>query len=140
MIHDVVTLLSLLMTPPTIIACLAVAYLFVTGAKSSLFEKDKSSTNWMILGIFVSFIGSTIDNLYWGLAWSLEYLNSPLSEDAFSNGVYSNLPFRQATTLVAALCHIKAAVDTDNQLLRATLISGWGLGIVLALSLYIVGG
>jgi len=136
MIHDTVTLLSLMLTPATIISCLAVTVLWFDSAKKAFYERHKTEMHWLILGVFFSFIGSMVDNTYWGLAWSASYLDDPAKEALFHNGVYSNLPFRQITTLVAAYCHVRAAVATQSLFLKWMLAIGWTLSITFTIALY----
>lgn len=136
MVNDTVTLLSLLLTPATVIGCIAVVVLWFDSAKKAFYEKHKTEMHWLILGVFFSFLGSIVDNTYWGLAWSANYLEHPLADDLFHNGVFSNLPFRQITTLLAAYCHMRAAIVTDSKFFKWTVAIGWILGVALTAALY----
>ncbi len=116
--HDVITILSLGLTPLTIIASCAVVYLWWSGAWTALTKEHREPMHWFILGVLVGFIGAVFDNLYWGVAWSLDYINSPYRDAVFDFGVYSNLPFRQIATAAAALCHVRAAITADSTALK----------------------
>lgn len=132
MIHDIFTYLSLVLTPLTIVGCVGVAIFYFRSATRALVEPEKTEMHWLLMGIFIGFLGSSVDNLYWGLAWTAEYLKHPIKEDLFHYGVMSNLPFRQLTTLAAAYCHIRAAIETDSRLFRFTLYGGWALSLGFA--------
>lgn len=120
-----VTLASLAITPATIILSLMVVYVWFGGVKEALKKKGVSITDleWFIIGVWIGFLGSVIDNLYWGLAWTADYLNLSVKDWLFSHGPYSNLPFRQITTTLAAYCHLRAAINTKNSIMRATAIT-----------------
>ena len=119
-----ITLASLLLTPLTIFTCIYVAILWRRSAITSWREANKTSIQWFIIGVFISFVGSAVDNFYWGITWTVDFLNpeSDLRESLFQYGPYSNLPFRQVTTSLAALCHLKAASEIGNSAIRTVII------------------
>jgi hypothetical protein len=131
-------LLSLGMTPATIILSLWVVKLWAPKAWSLLSTKQhRDSVGWFIVGVTLGFIGAAFDNLYWGFAWSASFLGLPSEEWWFSNGVFSNIPFRQGLGMAAAFCHVKSAKEmvpkSVNCMLWVCLIVG--ACFVLALSL-----
>lgn len=67
---------------------------------------------WFILGVFIAFVGQVFDNSYWLVAWTFDYFNesAAITQWLFENGLIVNIPFRQIVGIVAAYCHIKAAV------------------------------
>ena len=77
-----------------------------------------TATDWLVLGICLSFLGSIGDNLWWGVAWATKYLNQPNAEWWFENGVFSNVCFRQGLKLLAGYCHLRAAVETGAMSLQ----------------------
>lgn len=128
--NGLVTFLSLALTPPTIVAAIAVVVIWYRSAKKALEAKERTEMHWLIMGVFVGFVGSVFDNAYWGIAWAADYLNHPSKDWWFQNGVFSNLPFRQIATLVAAYCHLRAAI-AGSKFLGLVLALGWLLSLVL---------
>lgn len=112
-IHSFITWISLSLTPLTVLACVAVAYLFYPAFKKHLGEwRDRqilTGTAFMILGIWIGFIGAFFDNFYWGIAWDRYFHESPSTDFWFNNGVFSNVIFRQTFTLVSATLHVIGA-------------------------------
>lgn len=134
--HRAVTLASLALTPATIIAAAVVVFLWWGSAKRAFWISHKSEVQWFVLGVTIGFIGSMVDNIYWGLAWAADYTGHESRDALFRYGVYSNTPFRQICTIGAAVCHIKAAVDTDSHLFRYSILGSLGIS-VLALVLLV---
>lgn len=85
----------------------------VTALKS---RRKINSEQWLILGVVVAFIGQTLDNSYWLITWTAHYFDSEsiLTHWLFDNGPTVNLPFRQVCGIVAAYCHVYAAVMIDE--------------------------
>lgn len=94
---------SLLLTFPTIVACIFVLYVWTP-------HLPREAKHWLLVGIAFSFVGSIVDNTWWGIAWYLRREDDPSWHWWFDHGVYSNIFFRQAFKLIAAYCHIKAAI------------------------------
>ena len=111
-------LISLALTPATLIACAMVVWLWADSALLALYTRHKSSADWFVLGVIINFIGDFADNLYWGLAWLADYRQHISRDTMFELGVYSNTPFRQVCTVVAAFCHIAAAMKTTSKTFR----------------------
>lgn len=130
-IDSIVQLISLALTPMVIIGCVVVVYLWRHGALNSLKTANRKDIDWFILGVAIAFLGGGIDNLYWGIAWSADYIGHPTRDFWFKHGTYSNAPFRQVCGVIAAFCHIKAAVGTDNTVLKRLAIVGAALGVLL---------
>lgn len=59
-----------------------------------------------------------------------DYTGHEYRDALFKYGVYSNAPFRQVCTIGAAVCHIKAAVDTDSHLFRYAVLGSWGVSLL----------
>lgn len=100
---------------------------------------DKSAQNWFILGVFLHFLGSSADNIYWGIAWHYHYLDHPAAGKWFANGAISNIPFRQLATFAAALCHIQAAyLHTEGKVFspKKVITIGVVLGIIYGVLLH----
>lgn len=112
--------LSLSLTTPTIIMGIAVIVLWAKPAWRAITSSrvKRSDTQWLVLGIFISFLGGVLDNAYWGLAWSSDYFGLPTKENLFQYGVVSNIPFRQIAGLAAACCHVRGAVKPGDKAFR----------------------
>ena len=103
--------ISLILTIPTVVfGAMVVALWGKTAFRLKIGRTKLNSTQWFVLGVTVGFLGSVIDNIYWGIAWGAEFLGHDSASFWFSNGVYSNIPFRQIAGTIAAYCHIKSAV------------------------------
>ena len=76
--------------------------------------EDLTSTEKLIVGIFISFVAVILDNLYWGLAWTFHYLEHPYASIMISHGFYPNIPFRQGLGVLAAYLHIVAYHQTND--------------------------
>jgi len=79
-------------------------------------NKRLTSEQWLIVGVVIAFIGQTLDNTYWLITWTVHYFNSGsiLSLWLFEHGPLANIPFRQLCGIVAAYCHVYAAVMIDE--------------------------
>jgi hypothetical protein len=144
----VVELQSIAWTFPVVVLCFFVAKEASKIVKKLLLgsTKEKKSFNaqmkWLICGIFIGFTGNLIDNFYWSLPWSLNYLNDPHTKLLQDFGCFPNLLFRQFMTLAAAYCHIRAFIsptksDCTKNLHRIIIISLLG-GQCFILALYLI--
>jgi len=119
------TVVSLALTPATLLASVYVVLLWRRSALKALAAKEKTSVHWLILGVAVGFVGAVFDNAYWGFAWSAEHYSHQSTEYWFKYGVYSNAPFRQGLSLLAAFCHIRSAYVSENKHFKIFLASCW---------------
>lgn len=133
--HSHITLISLALTPATILMCAIVTVLWWKPTKEALFVTHKKDIHWFMIGVLVSFLGSMVDNFYWGLAWLADYYNAPERDNLFKYGVYPNTFFRQGATLVAAMCHIRAATLSDSKRFKALVLGVWGITLGIAATL-----
>ena len=136
-LRDVATVISLSLTVPAVMGCLGVVWLWHDAAMKAWRTQHKTEMHWFVLGVSASFVGALVDNIYWGAAWNADYFNSMTRDALFSNGVYSNLVFRQGCTVFAAYCHVRAAVATDSRAFRLFITSSWIAGILLAVALFV---
>ena len=125
MVHQVAELLSLAITPPTIIPAVLICYLWLRNSGETFTRGPKSAQDWFIIGVFCSFVGSAFDNAYWGVAWSASYLEADVTAALFRSGVYSNIPFRQMAGAMAGYCHIRAAYQHANEGSGAEIANRW---------------
>lgn len=131
-------LLSLGMTVPTVVLCSAVVWTWGPAAKAAWHAHVKSADQWFILGVAVGFIGAALDNLYWAMPWTASYLEHPSQHVLVASGVFANVVCRQALGIVAAYCHLKAAMLSAakprkhlNELLVASHVAGLLYCVVL---------
>lgn len=122
-IREIAEGVSLALTSPTVVLGMAVVGLWWRQAHISFRARKKTPMDWFVVGVFVGFLGGVADNVFWGIAWSLEFLGMPEAKEVFSWGAFFNVFFRQACGTAAAYCHIRAAVENknDKRLRRSTL-------------------
>lgn len=143
-----VELQSIAWTFPVVVLCFFVVKESYKHVKNfllgSLKEKKSFSRKmkWLISGIFIGFLGNLVDNFYWALPWSLNYLNDPHTKFLQDFGCFPNLLFRQIMTTVAAYCHIRAFIYPNKQdcskTLNAILIISLLGGQVFVTCLYLI--
>ena len=108
MIHDLATLLSLGMTWPALAVCMLVLtswyQQYIVYCKAVV----KKPSMMLIAGVMIGFAGSMVDNFWWGLAWTADYIapEHPVRDFLFLNGVYPNIFFRQGALIWAGMLHI----------------------------------
>lgn len=109
---ELMELVSLAATPPFLLLGAVVVWKFSPVAWATargVYEwKDK---HILIVGILIGFMGSLVDNVYWGCAWLAEYMGWGSAKMLFANGVWSNVPFRQFAGIAAAILHLYAVLD-----------------------------
>ncbi|GAB5444395.1 MAG: hypothetical protein Fues2KO_47440 [Fuerstiella sp.] len=104
--------ISLILTSPTVILGIGVVWLWRHAAiEAATVRLHRTSTQWIILGVAVAFLGDALDNIFWGLAWSAHFVDSDWTSVLFNSGVYFNIPFRQIAGTVAAYCHLRAFAE-----------------------------
>ena len=113
--HKAAELISLALTVPTVIFGIMVAVIWGRSILKRFGAEDRAATDWLILGVVISFIGSGLDNIYWGITWGADFFSLESSSSWFRNGVYANIPFRQTAGIVAALCHLRGAVSWSSK-------------------------
>lgn len=100
-------LISLALTIPTIALGLKVVWNWARHVKRC----PQTPIDWFILGVFISFLGSSLDNFYWFLPWTASYLDLGVKAALVDHGVYFNIVSRQLAGVTAAYCHIRAAYE-----------------------------
>lgn len=121
-IRIIVELQSLALTAPVLVLCAFVIYECLRPLKTSI---KGSQMRWILFGICFGFAGNLIDNLYWALPWTADYLSLSSTPDLVKFGVFPNLLFRQTLTSVAAYCHLRAFIPEDNTIMLRLL--NWGV-------------
>jgi hypothetical protein len=134
-------LLSLGLTIPTIMLGILVVYLWRSDSIEAFNNRSKHYSDWLILGVAISFIGTVLDNAYWYIPWTASYFGSPYTIPLVNFGVFVNIFCRQTLDILAGICHIKAWVECQKTeeketLLKRMLIGSFALGAVSMIGLY----
>lgn len=138
--HKIAEMVSLVLTAPTIILGLGVIVHWGPSAWIAWRKppRDRDSIEWLILGVAVGFLGGVLDNAYWGLAWTSDFIGSDSRNSLFNSGVYFNIPFRQLAGVYAAHCHLRSYClhdDTREGKLRRYWVISVLLGILYVTAL-----
>lgn len=136
-LNDFFTLFSLFLTPLTIIAAGAVVWQWLPVAIQGYKKHGghPSERDLLIAGVAIGFIGGFMDNLYWGITWSLDYVSHPTKSWWFEHGVWSNTVFRQGLGITAAWLHLVAASLLVRKIQFRVVETGLLLGAGLVLTL-----
>lgn len=138
--HEFAELTSLVLSVPTVVLSAAVVWLWGPTAWRALRNTTEvmTGTCWFILGVAAGFLGSLVDNIYWGMAWTASFVHHPWKDWFFEQGVWSNIPFRQTAGIIAAYCHLRAAKEQDvgtARFFNLLLFSCWVLSLGLTFGL-----
>lgn len=110
-IRTIVELQSLALTLPVLLLCLLVVGECIPSLRSA---KPQTQMRWILLGISIGFFGNMVDNFYWMIPWTANFLQLPITSDLVNFGVFPNLIFRQLLTMTAAYCHLRAFISPDR--------------------------
>lgn len=139
--QDLVEFVSLTLTVPTLLVGVWVLWVYGPSALRSLRSWSHGNTpeyhSLLIVGIVVGFLGSVLDNAYWGAAWSSEFFDHESRDSLFQYGVWSNVPFRQLAGTAAGSLHVWAHVrdsESGRKLFAAIWVFTVWAGIVLAVA------
>lgn len=133
------------LTVTTIIMSIVVVNHWKRDAVDGARSKEKlTGEQWLIIGVFLGFIGQSLDNSYWLVAWSSHYISETSVYTAwlFKNGVYFNIPFRQTIGTIAAYCHVRAAVQysrSKSSKLSKTFVTALAFGALYSFLLSLIG-
>lgn len=111
LIRTVVELQSLALTLPVLFLCLMVVFECVPALQRI---QRRTQMRWILLGICIGFFGNMVDNFYWMIPWTANYLDLSITPVLVNFGVFPNLIFRQIFTITAAYCHLRAFISPDN--------------------------
>lgn len=126
---------SLVLTIPAVLFAFLVLFLWGKEAWKSFRtpKKEKTSIQWLILGIFLGFAGYILDSIYWFHVWTMIHLDMPLWKIPQMLGAVSNIFFRQTLGMVSAYCHIQSYIKTSpNHKFMENYT--WGISIILGFS------
>lgn len=111
-----IELQSLALTAPVLVLCAFVVFECVKPLRGS---KRNTQMRWILLGICTGFLGNLVDNLYWMIPWTANYLGLSCTAALVNFGVFPNVFFRQFLTSVAAYCHLKAFIPDGHPRLHS---------------------
>lgn len=142
MILDSFTLISLFLTPATILLAFVVLRHWGVEAIKAIVSGSPSPQTWLIIGIAFGFMGSLVDNLYWGVAWHLSYIGSPYVTWWFDHGSISNVFFRQLTGILSGLCHVMSAyaLSRGSEAIKMTRLMALCIALGAIYALFLVMG
>ncbi len=111
MIYSAVELFSIFLTNASIFLTIALLIVFFPGLRRTLGVSRKTwkASQYMLVGVWVSFFGALLDNSYWNVAWIASLKELSAKTWMFKYGVFANIPFRNIALIVSAYLHIKAA-------------------------------
>lgn len=140
-IHELTNLVSLGLTIPTVTLAIAVVYMWSPAAKDKLFKSNKEAKDWFILGVCLGFLGASIHGLYWFTYWLLDYFEINYYSTLKDYGPTINILSRQGLGMLAAYCHLRAALITkkrNTRVINHLLVTSHLSGCILILLLFIV--
>ncbi len=100
--------------------------------KSELTREQK-----FILGIFISFVGGSLDSGYWLIPWSLDFVQHPNADAWFYAGFLPNIFFRNICDLLGGFLHLMALIVAFGPKLRGFVI--WSSIVSFAIGIVFVG-
>jgi hypothetical protein len=107
-LHDWVELLSIGLTIPTLVITYLVLSTWGVSAWKAVSRRGMTSECWLIVGVSLIFLSKLLDDSFWQVAWTADFLKSEGSETLIHSGVYFNIPFRQILGIAAGLCHLRS--------------------------------
>jgi len=145
---DILSLTSTSTTVTVVVMSLMVVKVWYGAALNALFSRMDTAEKWFMVGVFVGFLGEAIDNAYWLLFWASEYLGAKqVNAVMLEYGRMFNLPFRQFAGIIAAYCHIRAALEFSKvggsrakgvQRTSEWLFGASAFGVVVAFTMYYI--
>lgn len=100
----VMQLVQLVLAPLVIAMALMVTLKF----RQALQRKPRTPEEFLILGVFVGFLGKFADNCVWSGIWLVQEFDRGWFEVLAQYGSVANVFTRQIPLIVSALCHLHA--------------------------------
>lgn len=102
--------ISLCWTAPVLVFSALVVLVFLReGVKTVWNIRQATREQLLVLGVMIGFASKFLDNLYWAVPWSLDFVGDPRQDIWHMSGVFSNIFTRQVLGHIAAMCHLVAA-------------------------------
>lgn len=127
------TYLSLILGVPALYLSGLVIAIYWKEALKAIRMPTRERPDWILIGVLISFLGTVGDGAFWQAAWSSKWWDLSLKTYLFDLGPASNIGFRQACDIAAALCHILGALSVKGLRFRAILWRSVALAMAAAL-------
>ena len=75
---------------------------------------SRTPDQWIILGVFISFLGGLLDSMYWQAAWTAIFAEVCFKDWLMLHGSIPNIFSRNICDILAAWCHLMAYVRVYN--------------------------
>lgn len=115
-LREIALLQSLALTLPMLMLSAIVLWEIKSLSFKGMLNNAKSKMEWIILGIFFSFLGKVVESVWWFIPWTLDYIEHPLWIEFNSAGVFVNIIFRQGFFSFGAYCHLRAFAANGQSL------------------------
>ena len=104
-----VEVFSIALVVPAVVLSVMVLYHWAPKAVKLLFVPGRSATDWLVIGIAVSFSAFLCNSLYWGVHYLAVYVNNAeLAEKTYHASAGVNILTRNGPYILAAICHLAA--------------------------------
>lgn len=140
--YDLARIIGLQQTFPLVIMGFFVFYNWYPSAIKAIREKETLTYyDYLIIGVCFSMANKFTDPVYWGIPWSLDYINHQSAAWFFKMGAYSNVLCRQFFGVGAVFFHLlgtyKAMKINKTHIMSIVIISNLaGIAWVIFLSYY----
>ena len=138
---ELAEIFSSFLTPASIVLPILVLFIYAPRAYKVWIkrESEPEPIDWLALGITFTHGGTIFDNIWWGSAWMMKYIDFYFHRYLFDYGVLSNIPFRNIAGIIGSYCHIRGGIkfyESSNyqSIIRACFYVGF---IITALLIYI---
>jgi hypothetical protein len=115
-IREIALLQSLALTLPMLVLSGIVIWEIKALTFRGMLSNAKSKMEWIVMGIFFSFLGKCVESIWWFIPWTLSYVEHPAWADYNSAGVFINIIFRQGFFSFGAYCHLRAFAANGQSL------------------------
>lgn len=144
----VIELISLgLAVPAMLLSALVVVKWRIPAANAyRTMASARTPDQWIVLGVFISFLGGLMDSMYWQAAWTAVCANLPCGDNLMGYGAFPNIFSRNVCDILAAWCHLmayvriyegKEAVEAASNLTYYTFLT-FLLGAVYVVTLVVI--
>lgn len=134
-LSDFFVFLSVSFTPMTIVVSVGVLTIWGATALKALLVRNKTETNWLAIGVALSFSCDIVEYAYWGVFWAARFIGVDTWFDMVSHGAAVNLVVKQGAAIAAGLCHIRGGI-LAKKVAHKVLFYGSGLTLITAGFLY----
>lgn len=97
--------IGLTLSPVAIASAASVVWVY----RASFVRRPTHASDFLILGIFVGFLGKLLDNSVWLCFWTLHQVDNIVVYQWLEYGAVINIFTRQIPLVISASCHLYAA-------------------------------